>query len=82
MNIILKKTPAGYAIEVPCCENGFFTNLFEIANFLGCEYATDGGYGSQTIKIIKGEYNGVSLVGFWDGFNDFANRRFVMISDF
>lgn len=82
MNINFKKTPAGYAFEVACCENGFFTNLVEIAEFLGCEYVPGDVYGSETIKITKGEYNGVSLVGFWDGFNDFANRRFVMISDF
>ena len=82
MNINFKKTAAGYAFEVPCCENGFFVELVKLVEFLGCEYEYDKSYCAASIKITKGEYNGVSLVGWWDGFNDFPNRRFVMVSDF
>lgn len=82
MKINFRKTAAGYAFEVPATEEGFYVTILDFVKELGVEYVYGNGYDTRSVKITKGEYNGVSLVGFWDGFIDHANRKFVLISDF
>lgn len=83
MKINFRKTAAGYAFEVPASEEGFYVTILDLVKELGVvEYVYCSGYDPRSIKITKGEYEGVSLVGFWDGFIDHANRKFVLISDF